>query len=61
MPVRTKRIGDKLRLIESETGRIAKTKSGKPRDGGGGTDESVRRQARAINMSMKGKKGKRFK
>lgn len=51
MPVKVVKRRGKYRVVESATGRIAKTENGKARDGGGhaSKDKAVR-QVRAINM-----------
>ena len=54
MPVETKVIRGKLRTVKSETGHIAKTKHGKPVDGGGWPTNKhgsgmARRQVNHIN------------
>lgn len=49
MPVTVKKIGRKYRVVEPN-GRVAKTKNGKPIDGGGhATKAMASRQARAVN------------
>ena len=58
MPVTTKKIGGKYRVVESESGQIAKNRSGTPVDGGGHkTADRATAQARAINASLQ-KRGK---
>ena len=53
MPVKTVKRGDKFRVVESATGRIAKTSAGKARDGGGHADKAkATRQVRAINSKV---------
>lgn len=50
MPVTTKKIGRKVRVVNARTGRVERTKKGKPVDGGGhGSIAKARRQTRAIN------------
>lgn len=50
MPVKVLKRGDKFRIIESATGRIAMSDGGKAVDGGGHkTKSKAKRQARAIN------------
>ena len=52
MPVTVSKRGDKHRIIEKDSGRIAKTSKGNPRDGGGHASKAkAQRQARAINSS----------
>ena len=54
MPVITRFIKDKYRVVESETGKIAKNKAGTALDGGGHTlRKDAQAQARAINASKK--------
>ena len=54
MPVCISKRGEKWRVIECDSGRIAKNASGTAVDGGGhDTESSARRQARAINASDK--------
>lgn len=54
MPVHTKKIDGQWRIVEGN-GRIAKSKNGKPRDGGGHGNnlKKAEAQARAINESIK--------
>lgn len=50
MPVTTKRLGNRIRVVEAATGKIAKTSKGHARDGGGHRSKAkAQRQARAIN------------
>lgn len=52
MPVKAVKRGDKHRVVEAKTGRVAKTKTGKPRDGGGHQSPAkAKKQARAINAN----------
>lgn len=52
MPVATKKIGNRWRTVEKSTGKIAKTKNGKPRDGGGFSNKKLAQaQVRAINSN----------
>lgn len=52
MPVKAVKRGGKYRVIEADTGRIAKHKSGTPVDGGGHkTREKAERQSKAINRN----------
>jgi len=61
MPLIVKKRGDKFRLIEANTGRIAKTATGKAVDGGGkSTESAIKRQIRAINISKARRKGHRI-
>lgn len=58
MPVKVVKRGEKYRLVESETGKIAKNKAGTALDGGGKKSRSaVARQATAVNTSLS-KRGK---
>lgn len=58
MPVKVTKRGDKFRIIESETGKIAKNKGGTAIDGGGKKSRSaVQKQASAVNISMARKRG----
>ena len=53
MPVKVQKRGDVYRVIEADSGRIAKTMNGNPRDGGGhGDRDKAMRQARAMNMAI---------
>lgn len=53
MPVKCVKRGDTHRVVEAETGRIAKSKNGEARDGGGHkSPEKCKKQARAINASL---------
>jgi hypothetical protein len=50
MPVSVKKVGKQFRVVESATGKIAKTLAGKARDGGGHASKTKAvRQARAMN------------
>lgn len=52
MPVTSRFIGGKYRVVEAETGKIAKNASGTAVDGGGYTTEAeAKRQVRAINAN----------
>jgi len=54
MPVRTTKRGDKVRVIESSTGKIAKNRAGTAVDGGGHISmAAAKRQAAAINRRKK--------
>jgi hypothetical protein len=53
MPVTVRKRGDKFRVIEVETGKIAKNKGGTALDGGGHkSKDKAGRQARAVNRSL---------
>ena len=55
MPVKTAKRGEKFRIVEP-SGRIAKTSTGKARDGGGHrTKAAAERQERAINQNVRRK------
>lgn len=50
MPVTVHKRGSKYRVVEKSTGHIAKSKKGKPMDGGGHMSKSkAMRQMRAMN------------
>lgn len=52
MPVSVKKRGELYRVVETATGRIAKTENEKAVDGGGhASREKALRQVRAINMN----------
>lgn len=58
MPVTVRKRGKKHRVVESETGRIAKNKGGTALDGGGHYNPNMANsQARAVNSSLR-KSGK---
>lgn len=58
MPVKVAKRGDKFRLVESDTGRIAKNKANTPIDGGGKKSKSsVQKQASAVNISQARQRG----
>ena len=53
MPVVVRKRGDKFRVVESGSGKIANNAAGTPADGGGhSTEGQAERQARAINRSL---------
>ena len=53
MPVTTRKINGKVRVIEAASGKIAKNKSGTAVDGGGHRSATrAAAQARAINASL---------
>lgn len=53
MPLSVKHINGMHRLVEADTGRIAVTKNGKPRDGGGHVRNSLaQKQAGIINAAI---------
>lgn len=52
MPVCVRKINDRWRLIECDTGNIARNRNNKPIDGGGHrTESAARRQQTAINSA----------
>ena len=58
MPVTLRKRGNKYRLVESATGRIAKTKLGNAADGGGHRSRAkAGRQAGYINAAWQRKHG----
>jgi len=58
MPVVVRKRGAKFRVVESGSGKLAKTAGGGTADGGGhSTQAQADRQARAINRSLS-KRGK---
>lgn len=59
MPVTTKLIRGRYRVVEAQTDRIATNQAGTAVDGGGYTSEDhAKRQAEAINSSLEKRKGK---
>ena len=58
MPLTVKKRGEKYRVVEVNTGKIAKNASGTALDGGGKKSKSaVMKQAQAINISQARKHG----
>ncbi len=58
MPVTTAKREDKFRVVESDTGRIAKNRGGKALDGGGhGSKDKAQKQASAVNISQARQRG----
>lgn len=52
MPVKTKKIGEKWRVVEASSGKIVLNRKGNPVDGGGHqTEQSAKKQAAAINAN----------
>lgn len=52
MPVKSVKRGEKYRVVETQTGQLAKTSSGSAADGGGHASKAkADAQARAINAS----------
>jgi len=52
MPVKVVKSGKKFRIVEKSTGRIAKTSTGKARDGGGHASKAkAGRQASVLNQA----------
>ena len=57
MPVTTAKRGDKYRVIEKATGRIAKNQAGTALDGGGKASKAAaQKQAAAVNISLSKRK-----
>lgn len=53
MPVKAAKRGDKWRVVEAKSGKIAKSKRGNARDSGGhGSKSKAQAQARAINRNL---------
>lgn len=60
MPVKTIKRKGRHRIVEADTGRIAKNKAGTPVDGGGHAQEGkAKRQANAINRGIYGQPAKK--
>ncbi len=60
MPVKSAQRGNKVRIVEADSGRIARNKAGTPMDGGGhSTKSEAARQVRAVNRSLKRPKRRR--
>lgn len=58
MPLVVRKRGDKYRILESDTGRIARGRTGKALDRGGSRNAtSLRKQAAAINIAQARKRG----
>lgn len=58
MPVKITKRKNKYRIIETETGKIAKNKAGTALDGGGHkTSGQAQKQASAVNISQARKRG----
>lgn len=58
MPLTVKKRGDKFRVVETDTGRIAKNAAGSALDGGGKKSKTaVLKQAQAVNISQARKRG----
>lgn len=52
MPVKVAKRGEKYRIVEASTGKLARTKKGAAVDGGGHkSKEKAQKQARAINAN----------
>lgn len=59
MPVMTKKVGRKYRVVESATGKIARNKAGTAIDGGGySSRDEARSQVSAVNLAMR-RRGRR--
>ena len=57
MPVKIAKKGNKFRLVESSTGRIAKNQGGTAIDGGGRASKAaLEPQRKAVNASLQRKK-----
>lgn len=58
MPVTTKKVKGKTRIVEKDTGHIAKNKAGTAIDGGGFDSEAAaKKQMAAVNISLARKHG----
>ncbi len=58
MPVKAAKRGDKFRVIETNTGKIAKNQANKALDGGGHASQAkAQKQASAVNISQARQKG----
>jgi hypothetical protein len=57
MPLIVKKRGDKYRVIEKNTGRIAKNQAGKSLDGGGKSETAATKIMQAVNISQARKRG----
>lgn len=59
MPVKTKKVGARTRIVEAGTGKIAKGRGGKPLDGGGYASRAKAvAKVQAVNLSMRRAAGK---
>jgi hypothetical protein len=59
MPLIVRKRGDKYRILEKNTGRIAKGSTGKALDHGGSrSPTALRKQAAAINIAQARKRGR---
>lgn len=57
MPVKVVKRGEKFRVVEAASGKIAKNSAGTAVDGGGSSSKArASAQARAINANTEGKK-----
>lgn len=56
MPVKAVRRGDKWRVVEASTGKLAKNAAGTPVSKGFSTKAAADKQARAINASLNKRK-----
>ena len=62
MPLTTKKRGDKYRVIEQDSGHIAKNAAGTALDGGGKKSKAAAtKQAQAVNISQARKRGAKIK
>lgn len=58
MPLIVRKRGDKYRILESDTNRLARGRTGKALDRGGSrSSTSLRKQAAAINIAQARKRG----
>lgn len=62
MPLTVRKRGDKYRVVEAKTGKIAKNAAGTALDGGGKKSKSaVEKQAQAVNISQARKRNTKIK
>lgn len=62
MPLTVKKRGDKYRVVEAKTGKIAKNAAGTALDGGGKKSKpAVEKQAQAVNISQARKRNTKIK
>lgn len=58
MPLTVRKRGEKYRVVEKDTGKIAKNAAGTALDGGGKKSKAaVEKQAQAVNISQARKRG----
>lgn len=54
MPVKVRRVGNRWRIVETATGKIARNAAGTSIDGGGhATSDAARKQAAAVNIEQR--------